>query len=107
MDKNQTTGLVLLSLMLLVYFMYFSPTPEELQQQAGQNIVDSIAKVSVKTDSNDVVKEEVVVVLPDSILKQQFGMFGIAKKGKAKAIVIENEDVKVTLSTKGLSLIHI
>lgn len=99
MDKNQTTGLVLLSLMLLVYFMYFSPTPEELQQQAGQNGKDSIpTQVNINKDT---VIQKQQVTLPDSILKKQFGFFGPAKQGKAKAVVIENEDVKVTLSTKG------
>lgn len=101
MDKNQTTGIVLLSLMLLVYFIYFSPTPEELQQQAGQNGLDSIPKQGEIIKKDTAIQQVVEEELPDSILTAKYGFFGKAKQGEARDIVIENNDVKVTLSTKG------
>lgn len=92
MDKNQVTGIVLITAMMLLYFMYFGqkdkPQPNAQQQQSTQVILKKSA-------------EEV----PDSVKQQQlkaaYGELANLASGEAKDVVAENKDIKVTFSSKG------
>lgn len=107
MDKNQVTGLVLISVILIAYLQFFAPEPElELPNQ------ENIEKVDVSSGevviSNDDLKDDKVIVLSDSIKQLQnsskYGVFGAFINDNEKEIIIENNTSIFTFSNKGAVL---
>ncbi|MEM7548658.1 MAG: membrane protein insertase YidC [Bacteroidota bacterium] len=105
MDKNQVTGLILVSLILLIYIQFFAPSPEELQNtpvEEVQNIRNQDLKDSSPDNKNTI---EAVEELPDSVvdkrLKDQFGIFHMAVSDEEALYKIENSEVEILLSSKG------
>lgn len=86
MDRNSIIGFVLIALLLFVYFTFFGPSPEMVKQQP-------LAADTVKTKSINPVVESAVASPQDTLFN--------AGDVKEEEIVIENEDIKVTLSNKG------
>ena len=56
MDKNQTIGLLLISLLLLVYFYFFAPKPEPPVQQITDTT--SVTQTSPKSTEEELQKVE-------------------------------------------------
>jgi YidC/Oxa1 family membrane protein insertase len=95
MDRNQAIGLVLISVMLILYLTFFAPEPvQEVPQTKGT------PTASAHTDA-----EAPVNALPDSLqlARQQMalGAFGKAAAGTAEKSVLQNEMVKVTFDSRG------
>src|SRR6478736_3100098 len=92
MDRNQVTGIVLITALMLLYFMYFGQ--KEKPQQNEQT------KQTVHVNRNQEAAQ-----IPDSVKKQQlkaaYGELANLASGEAKEIVAENKDIKVTFSSKG------
>jgi YidC/Oxa1 family membrane protein insertase len=92
MDKNQVTGIVLITALMLLYFMYFG------QKSSPQT---NAPKQSSQTDLPTKKEEE----LPDSVKQQQlktaYGELANLASGEEKEVVAENKDIKVTFSSKG------
>ncbi|GAA4847032.1 membrane protein insertase YidC [Algivirga pacifica] len=91
MDRNQTTGILLLTALMIVYFFWLSPEEPVTQENTAKAEValqDSISAVNQKVES-------------DSVLTSKYGAFSVAMKGEAQAFVLENEDVKVELNAQG------
>jgi YidC/Oxa1 family membrane protein insertase len=96
MDKNQVTGLMLIALIVLVYLQFFSkPTPVKKDPIAKTEKITAStrATLSAATPAND--------SLEQARNKAAYGNFSVAAVGEAKEVVLENEDIKVTFSTKG------
>ncbi|GAB4341262.1 MAG: membrane protein insertase YidC [Flammeovirgaceae bacterium] len=93
MDKNQAIGFVLLSTLLLVYLLFFSPEPP--QQPINQQVVnsDSLKNNQMLTNSTP--------SFSDSLLQSQYGIFASAFRGEEKEYVLENENITVVFSSKG------
>jgi YidC/Oxa1 family membrane protein insertase len=98
MDKNQITGLVLISLLLFIYIYYFSPKPSK-QPQAIQNteIADSLNSNRLQSDSLPTYTES---ASPAGTGKTT-GEYSAILSGQAKDVVIENEDVIYIFSSRG------
>ncbi len=116
MDKNQIIGLVLIFALIFGYMVYTAPSEEE--QKARQQRIDSIknaqAQAAAKLKKEEVQKqkeEDSYTLIPDSlqgndslILRQartRFGSFAEAATGKAQSITLENNKIKVKISTRG------
>lgn len=100
MDKNQLTGLLLISLLVFAYFHFFAPEPQPLEESQKENIrqeqVDSITATAEPIIEDDSIRQ---------IQNQQkYGDFAQAAQGTEKEIVLENEDIKITFSTKGAAI---
>jgi YidC/Oxa1 family membrane protein insertase len=96
MDKNQTIGMVLIFVMLFAYLTFFSPEPpptEPNQQVSTTEKKDSTLQSQVKLST---LKDE-----PDSVLQHKMGFFALGMKGQEESVVLENEDMKITLSSYG------
>lgn len=106
MDKSQVTGLVLLALLFLVYFKFFSPEPP-----APQSIQESRREGSVQdsgirdmpayvapSDSLDAVKRD---SLTNSDQERRYGVFAPAARGEQKDIVVESKTMRVVFTNKG------
>lgn len=102
MDKNQITGLILISLLMLGYF-YFNqdiqptepvpqPTPEvqETQPEVIQPAAPVGETVEPQGDSIYIAQQEA-----------EFGELATAMQGEAQKVVLENDVMRVTFSTKG------
>jgi YidC/Oxa1 family membrane protein insertase len=96
MDKNQATGLLLISLMVMVYFYFFGGPPEiaETPTQSTELVVEEQpAQISQAP------------VIPDSVqqmlIQQQYGDLAASTQGTEKLITIENEDVRIVFNNKG------
>ena len=95
MDKNQATGLLLISAMLLIYLFFFSPKPEEAPQNATKPTAAAPAKV--RPDSL-----AAAPAAPDSAaLTRQLGAFAAAAQGTARQVQLKNDDLTLTFDSKG------
>ncbi|WP_374164207.1 membrane protein insertase YidC [Arcticibacter sp. MXS-1] len=99
MDRNTFTGLFLI-LIILIGFTYFS-RPSEEQLKKEQLLQDSLA--NVKSGKQPSVKmplasKPAAPVVDSAALR---GPFGPANQGVNSSVVLQNEHVKVNLSTKG------
>jgi len=109
MDKNQTIGLVLITLMLFGYIFlmdYGNPT----EPTPNQSITDSTnqqttSKISeADTNSSKFEKPIIAPIQPqvsDSALLSQHGIFGLGMKGEEQEITLENQDFVVKLTSYG------
>ncbi len=118
MDKKSIIGLLLIGGILIGWMLLTKPTAEQLAKQQQQK--DSVLKyeeaqqkiqnasVSKINDSTVIVsstKVDSTLILNDSvkaiIKKQAYGDFVDASTGENKIITIENDVMKVNVSTKG------
>ena len=108
MDKNTIIGFIMIALILVGFSVMNTPSEEELARQQRYN--DSIALVE-KTKQQQIqqLEQQKSSIQTDSLsnttdslgLKDAFGAFDVAVKGENKTIVLENELVKLYISTLG------
>ncbi|MBB6460990.1 membrane protein insertase YidC [Flammeovirga kamogawensis] len=97
MDKNQTTGFLLLSALLIGYMFFFQPEePIETTNTTTTEVVDN-----TQQSTNTAITQPKAVIEGDSVLMQKYGVFGTLMGGESKEVVLENDKVKVTLNAKG------
>jgi YidC/Oxa1 family membrane protein insertase len=97
MDKNQATGLILFAAVILIYSLFFASVPEPITEDQGlPNTEVQDASASAPTAE----QQE-----PDSVLqakqRQQFGELSNLTQGSEEQIILENEELKLVLSSKG------
>lgn len=95
MERNQIIGLVLIMAMLIGYQLIV-PSPEPPKPNP-----DTQAK---NKPNPTVVAPQATVQLDSVAAKAAYGDFASAAQGSAKDIVVENDDVRLTFSTKGGSV---
>lgn len=117
MDKNSIWGLLIIGGILIGWMMLTQPSKEELAKRQFQQ--DSIAQYDLDqqtkqkvADSKKFTLPAVISQLKDSSLvnndslktfiqKQVYGNFAEASTGENKIITLENDVMKVNVSTKG------
>ena len=105
MDRNQATGLILISLLLIVYFYFFNPTPPPPKQtvESQQDSTTQIQPVEEKPTTIEAAPQSIqgsdAATL--SILNQKYGPFANVALGESREVKIENQDFEVTFDTKG------
>src|SRR5690606_65474 len=96
MDKNQATGLILFAAVILIYSMFFASVPEPITED--QSLPNT--EVQDAAASTPIAQQE-----PDSVVqakqRQQFGDLSALTQGTEEQIILENEVLKVVLSSKG------
>jgi len=100
MDKNTITGFVLIVLIMLGSYFLLKPSDADIKKE--QLLQDSIKRAKaatavVKTNKPDTSKKAVTLV--DSALKKI--PFGIATVGTEQFVTLENQELRVKLSTRG------
>jgi YidC/Oxa1 family membrane protein insertase len=100
MDKNTFTGLFLIMLIIAgsVYFM--KPSPAEIKKEKLVQHQDSLKRVGIKTPAAGVAKADTLKAktIDSADLKSPFGA---SLAGTEQFVTLENDSVKVKLSTKG------
>lgn len=92
MDKNQVTGIVLISLMLMAYLVWFQPEPPK---------PDPKKPTTTPTKVEALPEQAKLAALPDSVAQLKMGKLAAGAKGQAQDVVLENADIKVTFSSQG------
>lgn len=94
MDRNQAIGLTLIAVVLLGYFIWFAPRPEApIEQSPGltHQTPESLPDEPLVNSS----------ARPDSLATASYGNLSAFISGEERSITIENEELKITFSTKG------
>ena len=111
MDKNSIMGLSIIGLIIIAYSIYTQPSVEEVN--AAKMRRDSIERVQTLAKEAAIIAEQKnQIVIPDStteisdsvkmeLEKQKFGDFASASQGVEQILTLENNLVKVSLSSKG------
>ncbi|WP_224998312.1 membrane protein insertase YidC [Cesiribacter sp. SM1] len=99
MDKDKVTGLVLISVLFLVYMFFFAPEPPQ------ETIPPAQTTTAVQEGAPQNTAAAQAEQLPDSVrqaqLNQRWGEFAAGMQGEAREVVLENEVVRVALNTQG------
>ncbi|MCC5946608.1 MAG: membrane protein insertase YidC [Bernardetiaceae bacterium] len=108
MDRNQLIGIILIGALLITYFALYTPPEREVKKNdITQAQRDSIANLSKDEEQeNNGSKSansisELRKQLPDSLLQIQVGAFSKAIKGTEQNVTLENEELRIVLSSKG------
>lgn len=100
MDKNQATGLILFAAVILIYSLFFASSPEipPIEQTPQETEAQTLATPQVPT----------IEVLPDSLVDAQriskYGALASLTVGEEENVILENDKVKITFSTKGAQI---
>ncbi|MEO9967033.1 MAG: membrane protein insertase YidC [Reichenbachiella sp.] len=100
MDKNQITGLVLMLALMTIYFQFFA---DEIPQEPVEQAATETTVASPAAQENPGMPSAAIVndSLTTAIHQDRYGIFAPYASGEAKEINIENESVKITLSSRG------
>ncbi|WP_324676585.1 membrane protein insertase YidC [Hymenobacter sp. GOD-10R] len=91
MDKNQATGLFLISALLLAYLFFFAPKAPK-DKPAAKPTTTAAAKSATSAP---------VAPLDSATAARTLGTFAVAAQGTAQQVQLQNENLTVTFSTKG------
>lgn len=109
MEKNQATGLILMSILLIGYFWFFgSPTdiPEPTESADTTELVDSTSSAPALSKY-----EAPIETISDSAVSQQlqarYGIFAPAAQGVDKSYTINTDLMNVTIDSKGATIANL
>jgi len=103
MDKNTTTGFILIAIVLIAFIYFNRPSAEE---QRAAFVRDSIAQVE---RMNQEKKLQAEAAAKEAAAKLQAetdttALFHSAMKGAAQTVVLKNDKVELTLNSKGATV---
>jgi YidC/Oxa1 family membrane protein insertase len=122
--KNTIIGFVLIFAILIGYYYLTAPSKEEIQEQkrkqdsvlSVQRQIDSLAMIA-REESLKVQEQNAAQASPAEIatgedksisqLKDQFGAFALAAEGKKETYFIENDLMKIGLSSLGGKVVYV
>lgn len=111
MDKNSILGLSIIGLIIIAYSIYTQPSAEEVN--ALKHKQDSIALVEARVNAAHAASQapsttstfDSTIVVSDSVKsileEEKYGVFSQASQGTEQFITLENNKIKVTISSKG------
>jgi YidC/Oxa1 family membrane protein insertase len=123
MDKKSLLGLLLISGLMVAYFIYNQPDPETIRQQREEMArQDSLLRVEAERerftqDSLNALKKQPGLVIPDTLpaeirdsLNQiaaasVYGDFFKASAGNEEDLKLENDNLKLFISNKGARIV--
>ena len=99
MDKNTVTGFILIAAVLIGFTWWNQPSQEQMEEVRKQ---DSIAQVQQKIQAEKKAKEqEKQKAVEMAALADSTAAFHAALQGTAKDVILKNDKLELTLSTKG------
>ncbi len=99
MDKNTITGFVLIAAVLIGFSYWSRPSKAEMEEQARQ---DSIARVeAARAQEMAALKQEKEAAKKVRAMADSTAIFFANQTGTAQDITLKNENVNITISTKG------
>lgn len=109
MDRNAITGIVLITVLTLVYFTFFAPQPEDLQPNKPTTEQTTPADQEELTDADDtppaVIEAGMSPEAKDSVetvrRMRKYSDFYLATQGEEKDVTVTTEKLTVNLNTLG------
>lgn len=101
MDRNQATGLILFAAVILIYSFFFASGPETQVVEENPAQTEQTNIISSNTTPQQAFSES---SLADSIRTSKYGILANLTVGEAQDVILENEQVKITFSTKGAKI---
>jgi len=99
MDRNSYTGLFLIAIILIAFTYFNRPSQAELNRE--KRFQDSIAALKAGKNPGTVLNGAKPATVIDTTKKVFTGPFSEAKSGTAEMVNLENELVKIQISTLG------
>ena len=102
MDKNTIIGFALILAILLGFSWFSRPSAEEIAKQQAYN--DSIAAVQAqKAVEQEIMFQQAIMQQNSETANQLFdyGVFTPFSQGENQEVVVENQELKLTIDTKG------
>lgn len=115
MNKNTITGFILMALLVIGFSWYNQPTPEQIEAQ--RRYQDSIALVqqqaAVEAAAQNIVNSQMALqgdsaatnAATDSVRAlrriQKYGVMAPLSEGESSLVTLSNENIKVSIDTKG------
>ena len=96
MDRNQLVGLTLIAVMLITYTQFFAPKPPAQPVTTKEQLVPVVERAPAPHQEEAPHLAALTPVVP-----AQYGIFAPAMQGTEKEVVLENEDMRVTLTSRG------
>ncbi len=101
MDRQQVIGMVMMLILLTVYFTFFAPEPP-VEQPVVTNTEALISPGDTSASGTDeVAPTPESDSIKNSLLTEKFGAFAAIASGSKNEVTLENEDVKISISTQG------
>lgn len=104
MDRNTFTGLFLIMIVLAGSFYFFGPSQTEINKEKERIAADSLKKVAAATKTT---APAIAVAKPVVDSATLSGPFGGSIAGTVQTTVLENENLKLTLSNKGGKILSV
>ena len=111
MDKNSITGIILITAILGFFWWMNKPSEEQLaEQKRRQDSLHQVELVRIEADRQaaevrtkqatvEVIEKDSVTIAEEK--QGRFGLFADAAEGKQSFITLENNVIKMKISTKG------
>lgn len=102
MDRNQATGLILFAAVILIYSIFFASGPEVQPEE-------EVTTNELVTSSEEPVMEQAPLAetSSDTLTQEKFEKYGVLASltlGEEELITLENELIRLDISTKGASI---
>ena len=112
MNKNSIIGIILIIGILVGWSIWVTPSKEEIAKQReyqdsiyranrARYIQDSIRFVEAQKQAEQVVYQQDNVEVTDAVMRDKYGVFATTAAGEEKTFIVENDVLKLTLTSKG------
>ena len=112
MNKNSVIGIILIIGIFVGWFIWMTPSKEEMERQRqyqdsiyqvnrARFIEDSIRFVEAQKQSEQQFAQPENIEMSDDALRDRYGVFTSVATGEEKVYTIENDVLKMTMSSKG------
>lgn len=112
MNKNSIIGIILIIGILVGWSIWVTPSKEEIAKQReyqdsiyranrARYIQDSIRFVEAQKQAEQLVYQQDNVEVTDAVMRDKYGVFATTATGEEKTFIVENDVLKLTLTSKG------
>ena len=112
MNKNSLIGIILIIGIFVGWFIWMTPSKEEIERQRqiqdsiyqanrARFIEDSIRFVEAQKNAEQSLSQHQPEEVTADMIRDRFGVFTTVASGEEQVYTIENDVLKMTLSSKG------
>lgn len=112
MNKNSVIGIILIIGIFVGWFIWMTPSKEEIERERQRQdsiyqanrarfIEDSIRFVEAQKQNEQLMTQVANEEISDDALRDRYGVFASVATGEERDFVIENDVLKMTMSSKG------
>ena len=100
MDKNTTTGFVLIAIVLIIFSWWSQPSAEQRRAQFVQDSIEQAAIAQARQEA-EMQEQEKAFEEHQQMLEDTTSLFHSSLTGEESQVVLHNDKLELTFSTKG------